>query len=145
MRADALYLKSSERQNSTHTTLLKHQNTNTSLYKLSKNCWVIALCDFIWSVTNKLQSIVSFDHPISTISKRFCFFGMRRLPLKVTQLINLVNCFRNESWFRKYPYNSLCFLASRKFEARVGQSTHVPWQQPSIEHSAASAAGTLTC
>ena len=146
MRADALYLKSSERQNSTHLTLLKHQNTNTSLYKLSKNCWVIALCDFVWSVTNKLQSIVSFDHPISTISKRFCFFGMRRLPLKVTQLINLVNCFRNESWFRKYPYNSLCFLASRKFEAQFKDETHVPWQQPSTEHSAAAgAAGTLTC
>ena len=74
------------------------------------------------------------------------FFRMRRLPLKVTQLINLVNCFRNESWFRKYPYNSLCFLASRMFEAQVGQSTHVPWQQSSIEHSAAAgAAGTLTC
>ena len=54
-------------------TLLKHQNTNTSLYKLLKNHWVNAVCDFIVSVTNKLQSILSFDQPISAISKRFVF------------------------------------------------------------------------
>ena len=39
---NALYWKSSERQNSMHLTLLKHQNTKTSLYKLSKNGWVCA-------------------------------------------------------------------------------------------------------
>ena len=41
--ANALYWKSSERQNSMHLTLLKHQNTKTSLYKLSKDHWVMAL------------------------------------------------------------------------------------------------------
>ena len=40
--ANAIYWKSSERQNSMHLTLLKHQNTKTSLYKLSKNGWVCA-------------------------------------------------------------------------------------------------------
>ena len=40
---NALYWKRSERRNSMHLTLLKHQNTKTSLYKLSKHHWVIAL------------------------------------------------------------------------------------------------------
>ena len=35
--AIVLYWKISERQNSTHLTFFKHQNTKTSLYKLSKN------------------------------------------------------------------------------------------------------------
>ena len=39
---NAIYWKSFERQNSMHLTLLKHQNTKTSLYKLSKNGWVCA-------------------------------------------------------------------------------------------------------
>ena len=56
------YLKISERQNSTHLTLLKHQNTKTSLYKLSKNHWVIALFKKIGSVRKRLQSTVSLDH-----------------------------------------------------------------------------------
>ena len=58
------YLKISERQNSTHLTLLKHQNTKTSLYKLSKNHWVIALSKKIRSVRKILQSTVSLDHPV---------------------------------------------------------------------------------
>ena len=33
----------SKKQNSMHLTLLKHQNTKTSQYKLSKDHWVIAL------------------------------------------------------------------------------------------------------
>ena len=39
---NALYWNDSERQNSMHLTLLKYPNTETSLYKLSKNHWVIA-------------------------------------------------------------------------------------------------------
>ena len=58
------YWKISERQNSTHLTLLKHQNTKTSLYKLSKNHWVIALFKKIGSVRKRLQSTVSLDHPV---------------------------------------------------------------------------------
>ena len=49
-----LYLKISERQNSTHLTLLKHQNTKTSLYKLSKNHWVIRLLVIFGSVRKNL-------------------------------------------------------------------------------------------
>ena len=41
--AIALYWKIFERQNSMHLAFLKHQNTTTSLYKLSKNHWVVAL------------------------------------------------------------------------------------------------------
>ena len=40
---NAQYWNNSERQNSMHLTLLKHQNTKTSLYKLSKDHWVMAL------------------------------------------------------------------------------------------------------
>ena len=39
--ANALYWKCLKRQNSTYLTLLKHQNTKTSLYKLSKNHWAL--------------------------------------------------------------------------------------------------------
>ena len=61
---NALYWNDSERQNSMHLTLLKHQNTKTSLYKLSKNHWVIALFKKFGSVRKKLQSTVSLDHPV---------------------------------------------------------------------------------
>ena len=61
------YWKISERQNSTHLTLLKHQNTKTSLYKLSKNHWVIALFKKFGSVRKKLQSTVSLDHPVARV------------------------------------------------------------------------------
>ena len=63
--ANALYWKSSERQNSTHLTLLKHQNTKTSLYKLSKNHWVIAFFKNFGSVRKKLQFTVLLDHPVA--------------------------------------------------------------------------------
>ena len=43
--ANAPYLKSSERQNSTHLTFLKHQNTKTSHYKLS--LIIIGLLHFV--------------------------------------------------------------------------------------------------
>ena len=45
--ANALYWKCLKRQNFTHLTLLKPQNTKTSLYKLSKNHWVIAFLKFL--------------------------------------------------------------------------------------------------
>ena len=41
--ANTLYWKSFKRQIFTHLTVLKHQNTKTSLYELSKNHWVFAL------------------------------------------------------------------------------------------------------
>ena len=65
--ANVLYWKISERQNSTHLAFLKHQNTKTSLYKLSKNHWVIELFKISLSVRRKLQSTVSLDHPVLVI------------------------------------------------------------------------------
>ena len=62
--ANALYWKCLKRQNSTYLTLLKHQNTKTSLYKLSKNHWVITLLKNFGSVRRKLQSTVFLDHPV---------------------------------------------------------------------------------
>ena len=62
--ANALYWKSSERQIFTHLTVLKHQNTKTSLNELSKNHWVIALFEIFGPVSNKLLVTVSLDHPV---------------------------------------------------------------------------------
>ena len=62
--ANALYWKTIKRQNSTHLTLLKHQNTKTALYKLLKNHWVIALFEIFESVRNKLLVTVLLDHPV---------------------------------------------------------------------------------
>ena len=62
--ANALYWKSSERHIFTHLTVLKHQNTKTSLYKLSENHWVFALFDFFWSFRKILKSTVFYDHPV---------------------------------------------------------------------------------
>ena len=64
--ANVLYWKISERQNSTHLAFLKHQNTKTSLYKLSKNHWVIELFKISLSVRRKLQSTLSLDHPVGS-------------------------------------------------------------------------------
>ena len=61
---NAIYWKSFERQNSTHLTLLKHQNTQTAQYKLPKNHWVIAPFYISGSIKRKLQSTVSLDHPV---------------------------------------------------------------------------------
>ena len=61
---NALYWNDSERQNSMHLTLLKYLNTKTSLYKLSKSHWVIALFKNFGSVRKKSQYTVSFDHPV---------------------------------------------------------------------------------
>ena len=62
--ANALYWKSSERQSSTHLTVLKHQNTKTSLYKLSENHRVFALFEFFGFVRKRLQFTVFNDHPV---------------------------------------------------------------------------------
>ena len=63
--ANALLWKSSKTQNFTYLTILKHQNTKTSLNELSKNHWVIALFEIFGSVSKKLQSTVFNDHPVS--------------------------------------------------------------------------------
>ena len=69
---NALCWNDSKRQNSMHLTLLKHQNTKTSLYKFSKDHWVMALLkkklqlkskfrsSFSWKCANK---VISPHHP----------------------------------------------------------------------------------
>ena len=64
---NALYWNDSERQNSMHLTLLKYPNTKTSLYKLSKNHWVIAFFKNFGSVRKKLQYTVLLDHPVAPL------------------------------------------------------------------------------
>ena len=63
--AACFVLENLERQNSTHLAFFKHQNTKTSLYKLSKNHWVSSLFEIFGSVRTKLQSTVFNDHPVS--------------------------------------------------------------------------------
>ena len=63
--ANALYWKSFKRQNSSHLTLLKHQNTKTALHKLPNNHWVIALFKKIGFVRKKLLLTVSLAHTLS--------------------------------------------------------------------------------
>jgi len=67
---NALYWKFLEMQNSMHLTLLKHQNTKTSLYELSKNHWVFALFEIFGLVRKILQSTVFNDHPVVQDSSR---------------------------------------------------------------------------
>ena len=62
--AKALFWKISETQNFTYLTISKHQNTKTSLNKLSKNHGVIAIFDIFGSVRRKLQFTVFNDHPV---------------------------------------------------------------------------------
>ena len=62
--ANALLWKSSETQNFTYLTISKHQNTKTSLNKLSKNQGIIAFFEIFGSVRRKLQFTVSLDHPV---------------------------------------------------------------------------------
>ena len=76
--ANALYWKCLKRQNSTYLTLLKHQNTKTSLYKLSKNHWVITLLENFGSVRRKLQSIVFLDHPVFSFNLTFIVPELKR-------------------------------------------------------------------
>ena len=61
---NVLYWKSFESQNSTHLTLLKHQNTKTALYRLLKSHWVIALFKFFLVRQKKLLVTVLLDHPV---------------------------------------------------------------------------------
>ena len=65
--ANALLWKSSKTQNFTYLTVLKHQNTKTSLNELSKNHWVIALFEIFGPVRNKLLVAVSLDHPVTEV------------------------------------------------------------------------------
>ena len=67
--ANALLWKSSKTQNFTYLTILKHQNTKTSLNELSKNHWVIALFEIFGSVRKKLQFTVFNDHPVEVAGK----------------------------------------------------------------------------
>ena len=62
--AKALFWKISETQNFTYLTISKHQNTKTSLNKLSKNHGVIAIFEIFGSVRRKLQFTVFNDHPV---------------------------------------------------------------------------------
>ena len=71
---------------STHLTLLKHQNTKTSLYKLSKNHWAITLLEKFWSVRRNLQSTVSLDHPVS--DWQCCHIS--QIHQRVTQMLHLL-------------------------------------------------------
>ena len=86
---NALYWKCFKRQNSTHLTPVKHQNTKTSLYKLTKNYWVITLFEILGSVRRDLQSTVSLDHPVSDEQKVTCCTnnygqtGQRKLAFKL--------------------------------------------------------------
>ena len=63
---NALFWKFFKRQNSTHLTILKHQNTKTPIYKLSKNHRVFTLLGIFGSDRRNLQSTVSLDHPVET-------------------------------------------------------------------------------
>ena len=63
--ANAQYWNISERQNCVHLTLLRHQNTKTSLKKVSKNHWVLTIFLIFGFVRKKLQSTVSNDHPVA--------------------------------------------------------------------------------
>ena len=65
--ANTLYWKSFKRQIFTHLTVLKHQNTKTSLYELSKNHWVFALFEIFGLVRKILQSTVFNDHPVDAL------------------------------------------------------------------------------
>ena len=62
--AKALFWKISETQNFTYLTISKHQNTKTSLNKLSKNHGVIAIFEIFGSIRRKLQFTVFNDHPV---------------------------------------------------------------------------------
>ena len=79
---NALYWKNSKRQISIHLTVLKHQNTKTSLYELSRNHWVFELFEIFGSVRKKLQFTVFNDHPVvqgeaQTILSKHIFFTKR--------------------------------------------------------------------
>ena len=60
---NALYWKFFKRQISTHLILLKHQNTKTFLYMLSKNHWVITLLEILGSDYQKFTIYSLFGSP----------------------------------------------------------------------------------
>ena len=70
--ANTLYWKSFKRQIFTHLTVLKHQNTKTSLYELSKNHWVFALFEIFGLLRKIIQSTVFNDHPVVHSWFSFC-------------------------------------------------------------------------
>ena len=73
----------SEKHNFIHLTLLRHQNTKTRWYKVSKNHWVMALFEIFRSVWKILQYTVSLDHPVlRTFSTTGCFYSSRVPPPK---------------------------------------------------------------
>ena len=80
--AIALYWKSSERQNSTHLTVLKQQNIKISLYQLSKNLWVIAFFGVFGSVRKKIQSTVVNDRPVCQPLSNNCICQSRVSPAR---------------------------------------------------------------
>ena len=74
-----------------HLTLLKYPNTKTSLYKLSKNHWVIALFKKFGSVRKKLQSTVSLDHPVAVLAiLAIQLFAIQLCSIASTELCELV-------------------------------------------------------
>ena len=50
---------------------MKHQNTKTSLYELSKKYWVFVLFEIFGLVRKILQSTVFNDHPVAAKGVRF--------------------------------------------------------------------------
>ena len=59
-----LFIEKAPKAKFTHLTILKYHYTKTSLYKLSKNHWFIALFEIFGSVEKKLQFTVFNDHPV---------------------------------------------------------------------------------
>ena len=120
--ANALYWKCLKRQNSTYLTLLKHQNTKTSLYKLSKNHWVITLLENFGSVRRKLQSTVFLDHPVLQLLKPLTLVkgdltkhmeAMTRIgKTRIATIIGITTC---DSFAEKYSsFNIRIFLCSTR-------------------------------
>ena len=113
--ANALYWKSFKRQIFTYLTVLKHQNTKTSLYELSKNHWVIALFEIFGSVSKKLQSTVFNDHPV--VHPRTA-----RHPCEHCQICYPIFPFRNRIvyfvLFLRYCHNKV-FLFAKFHHTRV--------------------------
>ena len=59
-------LDCSEMQDFFNPIILRHQNTKTRWYKISKNHWVMALFEMFRSAREKLQFTVALDHPVLT-------------------------------------------------------------------------------
>ena len=95
--ANALDLKIFVRQNSTHLTVLKHQNTKTSLYKLSKNHWVDVLFEIL-GPSEKNYNLLSL---MITLYNRYCCCSIvydAKNTRKVSTTFS-VNCHRGKRYF----------------------------------------------